>query len=201
MACNCITTVDADLAERNTRIMLPIMLGGDQTPRPMIVTDQIETGRGKKKAVGLFATFCPFCGTRYVPTEIRNPTAWFYSAHQEAEWWSKGAQDRDETIAMAREAHPGETVWIVEAKRQLPSFDVFCAAQIDEKLADDECWDEGGFEGGHPDGPHADDLQRRLEATLRQWFAECCDLHGAQLDFVHGPEKVPAEALAQEASL
>ncbi|HEX7853806.1 MAG TPA: hypothetical protein VF503_08940 [Sphingobium sp.] len=62
MSCDCITTVDAMLAERNTRIMLPIMLGGDQTARPMIVTEQIETGRGKKKAVGMFATFCPFCG-------------------------------------------------------------------------------------------------------------------------------------------
>jgi hypothetical protein len=69
MACECIKTVDAALAERNTRIMLPIMLGADQTPRPMIVTDQIETGRGKKKAVSLFATFCPFCGTRYAPDD------------------------------------------------------------------------------------------------------------------------------------
>ncbi|PTQ64482.1 hypothetical protein C8J45_103332 [Sphingomonas sp. PP-CE-3G-477] len=65
MACNCIAEVDAKLAERNTRIMLPIMLGADQTARPMIVTDQIETGRGKKKAVGMFATFCPFCGVSF----------------------------------------------------------------------------------------------------------------------------------------
>lgn len=66
MPCNCISTVNTMLAERNTRIMLPIMLGGDQTPRVMIVTDQIETGRGKKKAVGMFATYCPFCGECYV---------------------------------------------------------------------------------------------------------------------------------------
>lgn len=65
MTCDCIATIDAKLAERNTRIMLPIMLGADQTPRPMIVTDQIQSGRGKPKACGLFATFCPFCGTSY----------------------------------------------------------------------------------------------------------------------------------------
>ncbi len=65
MTCNCIAEVDAKLAERNTRIMLPIMLGADQTPRAMIVTDQIETGRGEQKAVGMFATFCPFCGVSY----------------------------------------------------------------------------------------------------------------------------------------
>jgi len=45
--------------------MLPIMLGADQTARPMIVTDQIVSGRGKPKAVGMFATFCPFCGVAY----------------------------------------------------------------------------------------------------------------------------------------
>ena len=64
MTCDCIQTVNAMLAERNTRIMLPIVFG-DQTPRVMIVTDQIETGRGKKKAAGMFATFCPFCGVKY----------------------------------------------------------------------------------------------------------------------------------------
>lgn len=62
--CSCIAEFDAKLADRNTRIMLPIMLGVDQTPRPMIVTDQIETGRGKKKACGVFANFCPFCGVK-----------------------------------------------------------------------------------------------------------------------------------------
>ena len=65
MACNCIETVNAKLAGRNTRIMIPIMFGADQTVRPMIETEQIETGRGKQKAVGLFATFCPFCGSSY----------------------------------------------------------------------------------------------------------------------------------------
>jgi hypothetical protein len=65
MSCDCIQKADAMLAERNTRIMLPIMLGEDQTARPMIVTNQIKSGRGQKKAVGMFATFCPFCGISY----------------------------------------------------------------------------------------------------------------------------------------
>jgi len=62
MICTCVELVNAKLAERNTRLMIPIMLGADQTRRLMIVTEQVETGRGKKKAVGMFATFCPFCG-------------------------------------------------------------------------------------------------------------------------------------------
>ncbi len=57
------------LAERNTCIDLPIMLGADQTARPMIATRQIETGRGKKKAVGMFASFCPFCGITLTDTQ------------------------------------------------------------------------------------------------------------------------------------
>jgi hypothetical protein len=70
MACDCIARVDAMLAERNTRIKLPLILQSgdwDNTPMPMIVTEQIETGRGKKKAVGMFASFCPFCGVSYKP--------------------------------------------------------------------------------------------------------------------------------------
>lgn len=63
--CGCIEIIEAKLAERNTRIMFPIMLGPDQTRRPMIETEQIEKGRGKKKAVGLFASHCPFCGAPY----------------------------------------------------------------------------------------------------------------------------------------
>lgn len=64
MTCGCVDTVNAAMAERNTRVMIPITFG-EVTPRPMIVTDQIETGRGKKKSVGLFASYCPFCGVKY----------------------------------------------------------------------------------------------------------------------------------------
>ncbi|WP_206363503.1 hypothetical protein [Sphingomonas crocodyli] len=59
---DCFAKVDAMLAERNTRLTFPIVFSEDMRRKPMIVTEQIETGRGKKKAVGMFATFCPFCG-------------------------------------------------------------------------------------------------------------------------------------------
>ena len=62
--CNCFAEVDAMLAERNTRLMFPIVLSAEFTRKPMIVTEQIETGRGKKKAVGMFASYCPFCGVK-----------------------------------------------------------------------------------------------------------------------------------------
>lgn len=59
----CFDLVDQKLAERNTRLVFPVMLMGDQTMRPMIETEQVEQGRGKAKAVSMFATFCPFCGS------------------------------------------------------------------------------------------------------------------------------------------
>jgi hypothetical protein len=70
MACGCIETVNSMLADRNTRLHLPIALslgGGnyDTTPRVFVETEQVEKGRGKKKAVSMFATFCPFCGVLY----------------------------------------------------------------------------------------------------------------------------------------
>ncbi len=40
-------------------------------PKALIETVQIKSGRGQKKAVKMFATFCPFCGVPYperVPT-------------------------------------------------------------------------------------------------------------------------------------
>ncbi|RWE48569.1 MAG: hypothetical protein E5V89_27070 [Mesorhizobium sp.] len=66
MACNCADDVDKMLAERNTRLTRAIVFGGrDENPNLMLRTDQIETGRGKKKASSMFLTFCPFCGVKY----------------------------------------------------------------------------------------------------------------------------------------
>lgn len=58
----CFDEADEMLAKRNTRLTFPIMLGSDQTKLPMIVTEQIEKGRGKQKAIAMFASYCPFCG-------------------------------------------------------------------------------------------------------------------------------------------
>lgn len=70
VSCDCVTEFNERLAEHNTRITIP-MVFGDVTPRPMIVTEQIATGRGKKKAVGLFVTYCPFCGQKYKDGETK----------------------------------------------------------------------------------------------------------------------------------
>ena len=60
--CDCITTVNADLKQHNT--MLVFTLLGNPS-RTVIDTMQIETGRGKKRALPVVASYCPFCGERY----------------------------------------------------------------------------------------------------------------------------------------
>lgn len=80
MTCDCIPVVDKKLAERNTKLLQPITFSSLSDPteptRLMVVTEQVETGRGKQKAVGMFATYCPFCGVPYVrtPAEGKEPT-------------------------------------------------------------------------------------------------------------------------------
>lgn len=64
--CDCIEKVDDYLGKKNTRITQALVLDpNSQSPGVMIETEQVETGRGKPKAVGMFASHCPFCGMKY----------------------------------------------------------------------------------------------------------------------------------------
>lgn len=61
--CKCYETINGKLAEHNTRITLAFILDSPYKGSPWpIATSQIESGRGKKKAVGLYASYCPMCG-------------------------------------------------------------------------------------------------------------------------------------------
>lgn len=64
MVCKCRDTVEAHLAKHNTRIKRYYTLSAHGLGLPWPVeTEQLEKGRGQKKAISLFASFCPFCGT------------------------------------------------------------------------------------------------------------------------------------------
>ena len=68
MACNCADTTDEMLAAHNTRLTRAMVfnkVGRENNPDLMLRTEQIETGRGKAKAKGMFIAYCPFCGTKY----------------------------------------------------------------------------------------------------------------------------------------
>lgn len=61
--CNCRERINTGLAPHNTKIAPYFSLAGDKVGEPWpIETVQIEKGRGKPKAAGIFASFCPFCG-------------------------------------------------------------------------------------------------------------------------------------------
>lgn len=65
MACNCITNIDAKLAERNTRLTQAIVFGRRaELTTIMLQTEVIEKKRGAKPT-SMFLTYCPFCGTKY----------------------------------------------------------------------------------------------------------------------------------------
>ena len=71
-ACDCRTKINEQLVPYNTKIA-PIFCIDPKGPVRMpwpISTVQIETGRGKKKAMTLFASYCPFCGVSLKPAEV-----------------------------------------------------------------------------------------------------------------------------------
>lgn len=123
--------------------------------------------------------------------EISNPVRWYFSQHEDADWWHRGGKTREEAIAKGRAGHPGEPFWIASARNMVPSFAIFDADDICEKLGEDECWWEDGWTGV-PDDAAMRDLEGRLEATFKAWFAEKATLDGACLDEISS-EKIEPE--------
>lgn len=63
MACDCYEKANEALVEHNTRIASYFTFESNRVGRSWpIETVQIEKGRGKRKAMGLVASFCPLCG-------------------------------------------------------------------------------------------------------------------------------------------
>lgn len=65
--CNCVADFNERLKNYNTRIIEGLIRIDDSwVTRPMIASEQIETGRGKKKPAKVVPSFCPFCGNPYL---------------------------------------------------------------------------------------------------------------------------------------
>jgi hypothetical protein len=65
VTCDCITTVNVDLAQYNSRLITAFTVKGDGDERPMLRTERIGPGRWRKQNPGLVASYCPFCDTAY----------------------------------------------------------------------------------------------------------------------------------------
>ena len=68
MSCDCMEKANKALAPHNTRIeQVFSVMGSGLRLRWPISTKQVEKGRGKPKAMGLFASYCPLCGGSLTP--------------------------------------------------------------------------------------------------------------------------------------
>jgi len=67
--CKCIEQFNKQMAEHNTRIVIPFMVNMDtgeksRPDQPLVTTEKIDSSkRGSAKKV--MASFCPFCGEKY----------------------------------------------------------------------------------------------------------------------------------------
>jgi hypothetical protein len=69
MSCNCIKEMDAQLLPHNTKLEITFgfsRVDGSSSIYPLISTTKVEKRVRKGPALAL-PTFCPFCGTRYIP--------------------------------------------------------------------------------------------------------------------------------------
>lgn len=124
--------------------------------------------------------------------EIHNPPLWYYHMDEDSEWWNFGGDTREQAIAKARDDYEDRPFWLSEAKRFVPSFEVFDADDLCERLSeDDEAWGEDGWTG-EPLPPAMRILEDLLADTFKDWFAEHATLSGAMLDQI-GTEFVPAQ--------
>jgi hypothetical protein len=62
MTCDCVAKVNEMLAGNNTKIVLP-MIGPQRT---FVETCKVDEKKRGKPSL-MFASFCPFCGSKYPP--------------------------------------------------------------------------------------------------------------------------------------
>lgn len=63
--CNCATEINAELAQRNGRLVNGFSLGkGEMEFFPVMIEVEKMNTRGKKPP-RVLASFCPFCGEKY----------------------------------------------------------------------------------------------------------------------------------------
>lgn len=60
-ACNCIKEMNAALREYNTVLVTNLI---DPSPKALVLTEKLDSKK-RGKPMLMFASYCPFCGTKY----------------------------------------------------------------------------------------------------------------------------------------
>ena len=69
--CDCIKQVNEQLKGYNTRVVYTLPLFNPESPkRVFLQTEKLDT-KSRVKPMGLQASYCPFCGTKYVEPEVK----------------------------------------------------------------------------------------------------------------------------------
>ncbi len=173
MTCECIEIFDAGLAERNTRITAMLLFQSIDGVRPSIRTEQIETGRGKKKPCSVLPTYCPFCGMKYRDSDAPTEPNWQWWYGKCSERMKDHAPTREDAITAGRGEYDGEAFVILEATKAAPSLpdaddiiELFC--ERNEDLGDQEGAGFGYDIGGTQEQRY--ELTVRLQDTLSDWL-------------------------------
>ncbi|WP_319520145.1 hypothetical protein [uncultured Martelella sp.] len=173
MTCKCIEIFDEGLAERNTRIAPMLLFHAIDGVRPHIRTEQIETGRGKKKACSVIPTYCPFCGMKYRDSDAPTEPEWQWWYGKDTERMAGSAPTREDAIAAGRGEYGEEEFVILEAAKahpRLPDADDILGVltEKNEDLGDQEGDGFGHDLGGTQE--QRDELTTRLQDTLSDWL-------------------------------
>lgn len=70
--CDCMTEVNKELAEHNTRLASGFMLSKSlrkMTVKPLLAVEKVDKSK-RAKPMSVAPTFCPFCGTAYQPEDV-----------------------------------------------------------------------------------------------------------------------------------
>ena len=118
-----------------------------------------------------------------------NVYQWYYGPGEEPEYCHCVFGTREETVTQAWSEYPEGGFCVIEADKQVPSFDCIPADWVIERYEEcnEECWGEDGAEIS-PTREQEKELEASLGAVLEAWMNKY-DLAGRVWSFGHTRNK------------